>query len=149
MNFETIFLNWNYISVFHIFKLCVFLPRASSCAMWSEQTHKNFYDSLFVCLQRRFQPCQISKIVFFAKIVNGMTRKTPERRQWRLSGVSIVNFEHISHLVLVFLSLTLNRKMPAGIWIYLFISISLCCYVSFSLEKIGSTISKDVNARIF
>ena len=28
--------------------------------------------------------------------------KTPERRQWRHSGVFIVNFEHISHLVLVF-----------------------------------------------
>ena len=28
---------------------------------------------------------------------------------WRLSGVSIVNFEHISHFVLVFLLLTLSR----------------------------------------
>ena len=27
---------------------------------------------------------------------------------WRRSGVFIVNFEHISHLVLVFLLLTLN-----------------------------------------
>ena len=32
-----------------------------------------------------------------------LTIKTPERRHWRLSGVFIVNFEHISHLVLVFL----------------------------------------------
>ena len=37
-----------------------------------------------------------------------LTIKTPERRQWRLSGVFIVNFEHISHLVLVFILLTLN-----------------------------------------
>ena len=29
--------------------------------------------------------------------------KTPERRHWRRSGVFIVNFEHIAHLVLVFL----------------------------------------------
>ena len=28
---------------------------------------------------------------------------------WRRSGVFIVNFEHTSHLVLVFLLLTLNR----------------------------------------
>ena len=28
--------------------------------------------------------------------------KTPEWRQWRRSGVFIVNFEDISHLVLVF-----------------------------------------------
>ena len=39
----------------------------------------------------------------------------PERRQWRRSGIFIVNFEHISHLVLVFLLLTLSRQMPAGI----------------------------------
>ena len=30
------------------------------------------------------------------------------RRQWRRSGVFIVNFEHISHLVLVLLLLTLS-----------------------------------------
>ena len=33
--------------------------------------------------------------------------KTPERRQWHRSGVFIVNFEHISRLVLVLL-LTMN-----------------------------------------
>ena len=52
-----------------------------------------------------------------------LTIKTPERRQWRRSGVFIVNFEHIwrrfdvfivnfeyiSQLVLVFLLLTLKR----------------------------------------
>ena len=43
-----------------------------------------------------------------------LTIKTPERRQWRRSGVFIVNFEHISHLVLVFLLLTLNMQLPAG-----------------------------------
>ena len=32
-----------------------------------------------------------------------LTIKTPEGRQWRRSGVFIVNFEHISRLVLVFL----------------------------------------------
>ena len=31
-----------------------------------------------------------------------------DRRQWRRSGIFIVNFEHISRLFLVFLSLTLN-----------------------------------------
>ena len=35
--------------------------------------------------------------------------KTPKRRQWRRFGVFIVNFEHILHLVLVFLMLTLSR----------------------------------------
>ena len=43
------------------------------------------------------------------EICSKLTINTPERRQWRRSGVFIVNFEHISHLVLVFLMLTLNR----------------------------------------
>ena len=37
-----------------------------------------------------------------------LTIKTLERRHWRRSGVFMVNFEHISHLVLVFLLLILN-----------------------------------------
>ena len=37
-----------------------------------------------------------------------LTMKTPEQRQWRRFGVFIVNFEHISHFVIVFLLLTLN-----------------------------------------
>ena len=32
-----------------------------------------------------------------------------EQRQWRRSGVFIVNFEHISHIFLVFLLLALNK----------------------------------------
>ena len=44
-----------------------------------------------------------------------LTIKTPERRHWRRSDVFIVNFEHNSHLVLVFLLLTLGRYMPVGI----------------------------------
>ena len=32
-----------------------------------------------------------------------LTTETLEKRRWLLSGVLIVNFEHISHLVLVFL----------------------------------------------
>ena len=50
------------------------------------------------------------------KIRSKLTIKTPERRQWRLSGVFIVNFEHIPYLVLVFLLLTLNMYLPD--WIY-------------------------------
>ena len=43
------------------------------------------------------------------EICSKLTIKTPERRQWRCSSVFIVNFEHISHLDLMFLLLTLNR----------------------------------------
>ena len=38
-----------------------------------------------------------------------LTIKTPEQRQWHRSGVFIVNFEQISHIVPVFVSLTLNK----------------------------------------
>ena len=42
------------------------------------------------------------------EICSKLTIKTPERHQWRRYDDLIVNFEHISHLVLVFLLLTLN-----------------------------------------
>ena len=45
-----------------------------------------------------------------------LTIKSPERRHWRLCGVFIVSFEHISQLVLVFLLLTLNRQMRTEIF---------------------------------
>ena len=38
-----------------------------------------------------------------------LTIKAPERRHWRRSGVFIVNFEQILHIVLVFPLLTLNK----------------------------------------
>ena len=48
-------------------------------------------------------------------ICSKSTIKTPERRHWCRSGFFIVNFEHISHLVLVLQLLTLSRLMPAGL----------------------------------
>ena len=49
------------------------------------------------------------------EIYSKLTIKTPERCHWRCSGVFIVNSEHISHLVLVLLLLTLNMQFPAGV----------------------------------
>ena len=43
------------------------------------------------------------------EICSKLIIKTPKRRYWRRSGVFIINFEHISHLFLVFLLLTFNR----------------------------------------
>ena len=43
------------------------------------------------------------------EICSKLTIKIPERRYWRRSGIFIVNSEQISHLVLVFLLLTLSR----------------------------------------
>ena len=47
------------------------------------------------------------------EICSELTIKTPKRRR-RRSGVFIINFEHISYLVLVLLLLTLNMLLPSG-----------------------------------
>ena len=63
--------------------------------------------------------------IYLLKVNNGNARTrcemcskltvyTPEQRYWHRSGVFIVNFEHISHLVLMFLLLTLNMYLLAG-----------------------------------
>ena len=46
--------------------------------------------------------------IYLFKVNNRNTRTRCEICQCRRSGVFIVSFEHISHLVLVFLLLTLN-----------------------------------------
>ena len=43
------------------------------------------------------------------EICSKLIIKTPKRRHWRRSDVFIVNFENISHLLLVLLLLTLGR----------------------------------------
>ena len=48
------------------------------------------------------------KILKSYEICSKLTIKTPERRQWRLFGISIVIFEHISHLFTLALLLILN-----------------------------------------
>ena len=42
---------------------------------------------------------------------SGSVEQTQEQRQWCRSGVFIVNFQHVSHVVLAFLLLTLNMQM--------------------------------------
>ena len=43
------------------------------------------------------------------EIGSKLTIKTPERGQWRRSGIFIANFEQFSHIVLVFSLLALNK----------------------------------------
>ena len=42
------------------------------------------------------------------EICSKLTIKTPEQCQWHRSNVFVVNLKHISHLILLFLLLTLN-----------------------------------------
>ena len=51
---------------------------------------------------------QIGKARTMCEICSNLTIKIPERRR-RRSGVFIVNFEHILHIVLVFPFLTLHK----------------------------------------
>ena len=44
-------------------------------------------------------------------ICSKLTIKTPEQRQRRLLGFSIINFEQILHTILVLLFLALNKRM--------------------------------------
>ena len=44
-----------------------------------------------------------------SEICSKLTIKTPERAPWRRSIISVVNFEQISNLVIVFLLLHLRR----------------------------------------
>ena len=52
------------------------------------------------------------------RICSKLKIKTIKQRHWRRSGVFNVNFEHISHLVLVFLVLTLAGKCRLGQQLY-------------------------------
>ena len=60
------------------------------------------------------------------KICSKLAIKTPERRQWRRSGVFIVNFEHISRLVLVFLLLISSWQNPIKTLVNIYNGIFLC-----------------------
>ena len=47
----------------------------------------------------------------WVKYVENQQKKTPEWRHWRRCGVFIVNYKHISHVILAFPSLILNKWM--------------------------------------
>ena len=67
-----------------------------------------------------------------------------DTRMKRRSGVFIVNFEHISHLVLVFLLLTLNMYFPAG---YVQVYITEPCFLK--LSKICNTLKSVFTVAVF
>ena len=47
--------------------------------------------------------------IYLFKVKNGNTRTMCETCYWRLSGVFILNFEQISHIVQLFLLLTMKK----------------------------------------
>ena len=58
---------------------------------------------------RKFENApQLWDIQVWQKIQQKLLSELKHEKIWRRSGVFIVNFEHISYLILVFLLLTLN-----------------------------------------
>ena len=54
------------------------------------------------------------------EIYSKLTTKTPERRQRRSDVFVVVNFEHNSHTVLVFLLLTLSMTLKSSVYLFYF-----------------------------
>ena len=62
----------------------------------------------FICSKLTIET--LEEGVKYVKVIDKDTRTTTMASFWYL----YVNFEHISHIVLVFLLLTLNMQLPAG-----------------------------------
>ena len=99
------------------FKVGLNFPYQTISFQFSSVSSKTSIFSIFKCKHYFYIYHPAGKYVFKVKnrnirtrceIYSKLTIKTPERRR-RRSGVFIVNFEHISRLVLMFLLLTLNR----------------------------------------
>ena len=60
------------------------------------------------------------------EIWSNLTIKTPGRRQCRCSSDFFVNFEQISHIVLVFPMLPLNKKVHYKLFIFAYILYTFC-----------------------
>ena len=94
-------------------------------------------------LQRRMIPANIYLLKFnnknsrkMCEIFWKLTIKTTERRQWRCSGVFIVNLKYILHLFVMFLLLTLNKQILAEYNVNSFyLAHSSKCYISLPPEN--------------
>ena len=106
---------------------CCYLLFAFCCCCFSAALNKSiilpfyciFWNLVYFLLLSTLKLSQISNVLslmrttpagnYMLKVNNRKTRTKSE-----ICSKLIVNFEHISHLVLVFLLLTLSRKKPAG-----------------------------------
>ena len=68
--------------------------------------------------------------------------KTPERRQWCRSDVFIVNIEQISHIVLVFSLLTLNKQVDLIDTFYVAVFLVINLLVGILMYYTNSTLRK-------
>ena len=106
----------------HLFQLTLLFTLNMSLFLETEWILQRFYYILSGASCRVIQSFFGTLPVFQPAICSKLTMKELEEicwkltiYQWRRSGVFTVNFEHITHLVLMFLLLTLSRQMPAGV----------------------------------
>ena len=82
--------------------------------MWFSLSRRSYFSVLKYLIIPSLRMINFPADIYLLKVSNRNTRtkcdtcseltiRTPERRQWLRSVVFIFNFEHISHLVLVFL----------------------------------------------
>ena len=113
-------------------RTCLHQDSSDSCAIVINTTPQRYEVHFFLKLATLFYPPSQRKIhkkilcshypanIYLIIVNNRNTRKrcemcfkltiiTLERRHWRRFDVFMVNFEHISHLFLVLLLLTLNK----------------------------------------
>ena len=118
-------LSWNFLSLNYPFATWI---RMKICSLTNIPSP---YDDIFLTVtERQFivlsyslsGPTDIYLFEFSyyirrtkCKICLKLTIEIPEQCQWYCSCVFIVIFEHIWHVILVFLLLTLNRQMTNGI----------------------------------
>ena len=120
---------------FCFFLFLIFVLRVCICTQQNSTScllYKLYFISAFSCCVNALYIFILSRYyivpagIYLLKVNNRNTRtrckiclkltiKTPERRHWRRSGVFIVNIEHISHFVIVFLLLTLNMSLSTGV----------------------------------
>ena len=111
-------LSWNHSSTF-VTKKSIHTSTRQVCNENLRQFAEFVYDTVIIKLIWNTNRCYPANIYLFSvnirstrkrcEICSKLTIKVSERRQWCRSDIFIVNFEHISHLFLVFLLLNLNK----------------------------------------
>ena len=86
------------MGVFYVFKIVQMVPNRAKQDIYSRKKARLCYKTE----QKRKTEEKMKEAI------------REEMCHWCRSGIFIVNFEHISHLVLVFLLLTLNMQLRAG-----------------------------------
>ena len=90
-----------------------------------------------------------SKTTKKCEICSKLTIKTPKKHQWRSLRVSLVNFEPILHVSLVFLLLILNRWISACLLLNLVLLVHTKPYRGLQTQHVISTTQNKLQRHIW